>query len=707
VTRVPTFSFKFMPRVVRVVAFPFMDVPRVVRVVAFPFMDVPRVVRVVAFSFRATPRVVRVVVGSSWPAGGVLVPGLTGLMLDILRSPYPRIRDSRTSRRSRLLRNFMVTLHHGRVQSLWASFGEVVAVAVWAALDRALDSTQTKPALAADVELARFSSRLSGEHAVLRQPRTDSYYRLTGPEADLAASLDGIRTVAQIAATAEGSWGVSPHQAVELVALLHRRGCLTAPAPDALEALGRRLAAARAGLLRRTWATTRSATITVGGVPALTDFVYRHGGRLLFSPVAAVLYAPLVAAGLILVVTERHQFTLLGRPTATTAATLWALTLVAIVVHEMGHALAIRHAGRRILGAGFGLYFGNPVFFINSSDMVMASPRARAVNAGAGPLADFVLAGAAAIAAAVLGPTAWGEVCYRFAGLTFVFAAINLFPLLELDGYWLVTDLLDVPDLRPRAWAFLRQDLRSRWRSRTPLSRGEWGLVLFGVGGAVATVAAVVLAVVFWWPLLTALVSGLWRSGWPGRCALVVLVVLAAGPVATGLVTVAVRVGRWAAAGGKALRFRLQQRWRIAAAEMVAALPQTVPLGAHELGDLAGRVQRRRFTAGQTLVGQGEPATAFYLLRRGCCTMVETDHAGHDVVLARLHPGQSFGDHALRAHTLQPMTVRAETGGEVFAIDAGTFGRLLAAHLEPFRLPAAPRSTRPTSVHSAPSGDLL
>ncbi|SDY73704.1 hypothetical protein SAMN05661080_04450 [Modestobacter sp. DSM 44400] len=71
-------------------------------------------------------------------------------------------------------------------------------------------------------------------------------------------------------------------------------------------------------------------------------------------------------------------------------------------------------------------------------------------------------------------------------------------------------------------------------RSRTPLSRGEWGLVLFGVGGAIATVAAVVLAVVSWWP--------------------------------------------------------------------------------------------------------GDPATAFYLLRRGRCTMVEIGDAGHEVVLASLHP---------------------------------------------------------------------
>ncbi len=100
------------------------------------------------------------------------------------------------------------------------------------ALDHALDPSRIRPALAPDVELARFCSRLGGEHAVLRQPRSGCYYRLTGPQADLAASLDGTRTVAQLPVDPHGS-GLPAGEAVELVEFLRRRGCLAQPSSDA------------------------------------------------------------------------------------------------------------------------------------------------------------------------------------------------------------------------------------------------------------------------------------------------------------------------------------------------------------------------------------------------------------------------------------------------------------------------------------------
>jgi hypothetical protein len=50
--------------------------------------------------------------------------------------------------------------------------------------------------------------------------------------------------------------------------------------------------------------------------------------------------------------------------------------------------------------------------------------------------------------------------------------------------------------------------------------------------------------------------------------------------------------------------------------------------------------------------------------------------------------------------------VRAETSGEVFSVDAGTFGRLLAARLQPCRLPADRPTTPAASAHATGSGEL-
>jgi len=84
---------------------------------------------------------------------------------------------------------------------------------------------------------------------------------------------------------------------------------------------------------------------------------------------------------------------------------------------------------------------------------------------------------------------------------------------------------------------------------------------------------------------------------------------------------------------------------------------------------------------------------------------VRINDAGQEAVLAHLHPGHGFGDRALRERTVQPMTLRAETDGEIFRVDAGTFGRLLAPRLAPCQptLPTAD-AEKSVSAHGAGAG---
>ena len=554
---------------------------------------------------------------------------------------------------------------------------------IYTALDRALDPTTQRPALAADAEIARFRSRWQGEHAVIHSRRTGRYHRLTGAEAALASSLDGSRTVAELAV--EGLGGETWHvdEVAGLVGFLHRAGCLAQPWVDTYDLLAQRIAPASSRRLERARRWMRAATVQVPGVERVAGALYGAGGRLLFTAPAVALLSVLCAAGLVAVVAGASEpgHELLGPPSAGAAAVLWLLTLVALSIHELGHALAIRRAGRRILGAGVQLYLGNPAFFIDSTDMVMAGPRARAVNAAAGPFAQAVVASVAALVATVAGDTAVGRLAYRFAALTFLCAAINLVPFLELDGYWLMTDLLDVPDLRPRALAFLRHDLPARIRTREPLAAGEWALLAFGVTAGVATLAALAVAAALWWPILGSFASGLWRSGIPGRALLVLLLLMVVGPLTHGLGGVARAVRRGAGELAASVRFRFERRWRVEAGELFASLPQVTTLAPDALNELAGRVQRRRFAPGETLVRQGEPADAFFLLRRGRCAVVENAPDGDESIIARLGPGASFGELALLEGTPRTATVRAETAGEAFTVDAGAYHRILAARL--------------------------
>src|SRR5206468_359644 len=61
------------------------------------------------------------------------------------------------------------------------------------------------------------------------------------------------------------------------------------------------------------------------------------------------------------------------------ALVLLGLNVFALACHELGHALATKHVGRRVPAAGFLVYFGIPSVFVDTTDVWMAGRRARPI----------------------------------------------------------------------------------------------------------------------------------------------------------------------------------------------------------------------------------------------------------------------------------------------------------------------------------------
>ena len=129
--------------------------------------------------------------------------------------------------------------------------------------------------------------------------------------------------------------------------------------------------------------------------------------------------------------------------------------VAAVAAHESGHALTAKHYGREVDRMGIGWYWFGPVAFIDTSDMWLASRRERIWSSVAGPYADMVLAVAAGIAALWVPSPTVASVCWQFALASYIAVFLNLNPLLELDGYYILSDWIDRPNLRSRALAWL------------------------------------------------------------------------------------------------------------------------------------------------------------------------------------------------------------------------------------------------------------
>src|SRR5687768_6576667 len=65
------------------------------------------------------------------------------------------------------------------------------------------------------------------------------------------------------------------------------------------------------------------------------------------------------------------------------------------------------------------------------------------------------------------------------------------------------------------------------------------------------------------------------------------------------------------------------------------------------------------YAFGDTVVRQGEPADAFYVIAEGTARVLVEDDAGEEISLNRLGPGDAFGEAALLDDSPRTATVRA------------------------------------------------
>src|SRR4029078_9850891 len=101
-----------------------------------------------------------------------------------------------------------------------------------------------------------------------------------------------------------------------------------------------------------------------------------------------------------------------------------------------------------------------------TSDVWMAGRKARILTTAAGPISGLVLAGVAQIVGLLFPPLApWA---FKLSFAWYINVLFNLNPFLALDGYYLLMDWLEIPNLRARGVAWGTRRGRPRRRGGHP-----------------------------------------------------------------------------------------------------------------------------------------------------------------------------------------------------------------------------------------------
>jgi putative peptide zinc metalloprotease protein len=335
----------------------------------------------------------------------------------------------------------------------------------------------------------------------LKDPQRGAYYRLSARGFFLWQRLDGTHTLRDLTLEYLVGFGSFAPQAVsDTVGGLAEASFVEGarPAGAVLERVARATG--------RGWATAAARHImewqgSVRGVDEPLTRLYRGGMFLLYTPERARAMIPAIAlAGIIAFALGIGE---LGAALEGSQAGGWLLlfwipaTLVALLVHEAGHAFTTKHFGREVPRVGIGWYWFGPVAYVDTSDMWLEGRWPRIAVSLAGPYTNLVIGSFASIAAWFVPNAVLSAVLWEFAVLSYLGVLLNLNPLMEFDGYYVLSDLLEKPNLRPRALAWLGRDLIPALRTPGGL-KGHRLELFYGLASVLYIALMAVLTVVLY-----------------------------------------------------------------------------------------------------------------------------------------------------------------------------------------------------------------
>jgi putative peptide zinc metalloprotease protein len=184
--------------------------------------------------------------------------------------------------------------------------------------------------------------------------------------------------------------------------------------------------------------------------------------------------------------------------------TLWLILFFTVVLHEVGHGLACRHYGGEVHKIGFLFLYFNPCLCCDVTEAYFFEDKRKkhAVTA-AGGVVDLLTASVATFIWFLTSPDLFlSEVAHRvaiFNGVTGVM--VNLNPLMRYDGYYMLSDHLEMPNLRGDSFRYIGNRFRALlglpYQQELTSSRERRNFWIYGTLALLYSVFVLTLVVLF------------------------------------------------------------------------------------------------------------------------------------------------------------------------------------------------------------------
>lgn len=319
-----------------------------------------------------------------------------------------------------------------------------------------------RPRLRSHLEIRRHTYRGQIWY-VIRDSASGRLHRFTSNAYAVIGLMDGSHTVQEIwekASLRLGDFAPSQDEVITLLGQLHGADLLQCDVPpDALELFRRSRSQARA---EKTQSLLNPLAIRIpvcdpdpflARLAPLFRPLFGMGGLLIWL---AIVIAALVSAG--------HHWEELSNNVLDRVMSpqnlllVWLLFPFIKIFHELGHGLAAKAWGGEVHDLGIMLLVFTPVPYIDvSSSAAFEKPSRRMAVAAAGMMFELFLASIALAVWIHVEPGLVRNCAYNVmlvAGLSTLLFNSN--PLIRYDGYYILSDFLEIPNLAQRSRVYLQ-----------------------------------------------------------------------------------------------------------------------------------------------------------------------------------------------------------------------------------------------------------
>lgn len=343
-----------------------------------------------------------------------------------------------------------------------------------------------------------------GEQYILKNPRFDTIYKLDEKSLFLWEMMDGKHTVRDLLLAYYNRYGSFGYdRIVNLIMHLRKNLMLTEEYVNVYEKLS-------------LWIRAKSMTYKVYCVlkklftlewkfkhsDKLFTFLYKKLGILMCNKyiVLSLLLASIVGLGEFVSLFINGSITLFpdSELFGVSLIMFWLINTLVTVSHELSHGVTCKHFGCEVKHAGIQMYYGFPVAFVDTTDIWMASTRARILTSLAGPINDIIWAGLASLLLLFVQDPFLQMLIFQFAFINFVSAFFNLNPLWEMDGYYILMDIIGVPALRKKSFSFIKREGKRLFIRLPKWNHLEWWFFSYGLLSVLWLFVVARLLYVFW-----------------------------------------------------------------------------------------------------------------------------------------------------------------------------------------------------------------